>query len=84
MKGYIKFSTQETDEGIAITCETNLKSVSFLDKVALVDSLMQALELDESDMVRLLITLPDIREGQQIIAIDKNFFDAFGKKGGEF
>ena len=91
MEGYIKLTVGKNEDKdhtvIGVNC--NLERVDSISKLALVHSLIEALELDLTDKLILSLSLVDpnfkparaLRQMDNGTYIDKDFLDMLGNRG---
>ena len=82
MKGYIKITVKEHDEsGLSIQSECRLENIGIVDKIMLLGSFAEALEMDDSDLIAAAHTLPQAKRyfSKESIAIDTGAIEGFAK-----
>lgn len=86
MKGYIKITVKEHDEdGLQVQAECNLEHVNIVDKIMLLGSFAEALEMDDFDLIAAAHTRPQAKKyfskyfSKESIAIDTGAIENFTK-----
>lgn len=82
MKGYIKITVQQHNEnGLNVQTECRLEHVGIVDKIMLLGSFAEALEMDDADLIAAAHTLPHARKAftKESIAVDTGMLENFTK-----
>ena len=82
MKGFIKITVNQHDEdGLQVQADCHLENVGIVDKIMLLGSFAEALEMDDSDLIAAAHTLPQAKRyfSKESIAIDTGAIEGFAK-----